>query len=78
MHDKRLWLRPVSAVLAAVAVGVLAWGILGGVQIPGSGGVTPSRESTDVRPALVAAASAPHPSSGGRWCDEGLGCSDAQ
>jgi len=78
MHDKRLWLRPVSAILAAVAVGVLAWGILGGVQIPGSPGVTPPRESTDVLPALVAAASATQPTYSGRWCDEGLGCSDAQ
>ena len=78
MHDQRWWLRPVSAVLAAGAVGVLAWGLLGGVQIPGSPGVTPAREATEGAPALVAAASAPHPTASGRWCEEGLGCSDAQ
>jgi hypothetical protein len=78
MRDKRRWLRPVSAALAAVVVGVLAWGLLGGVPIPGAPGVTPAREAPDGRPALVAAASATQPTSSGRWCDEGLGCSDAQ
>jgi hypothetical protein len=76
MHGTRSWRRPTSVFLALPAAGLLVWGILGGGPMPGAPGAAGHRETVGVVPAAAPVASATQPAPSGRWCDEGLGCTD--
>jgi hypothetical protein len=76
MHEKRFWLRATYMFFAVPTLGLLVWGFLGAALTPGTSFSVAPLDRTGASPTVESSGGIRQAESG-RWCEEGLGCSDA-